>query len=467
MSVLEFDKRTNLLEQSAYKYTLQNVEEPNLYRHLYEYSSIPKTPFNHRVVPMYMPENIWITDTTFRDGQQSTSPFTVRQIVDIYKLMHRLGGPKGIIRQSEFFVYTDKDKEALQACLDLGYEFPEVTTWIRASENDFALVKNFGVKETGILVSCSDYHIYNKMGLDRQKAMDKYLGIVKTAIEYGVVPRCHFEDITRADFYGFVVPLAVGLMELGREAGIKIKIRACDTLGYGVSYPGAALPRSVPGIIYGLQHFAGVPSELLEWHGHNDFYKVVSNAGTAWLYGCSSVNCALLGIGERTGNCPLEAMAIEYASLRGTADGMDLSAITDIAEYFEQEVGYEIPPRTPFVGRSFNSTRAGIHADGMLKDEEIYNIFDTEKILNRPAKVMVGSHSGTAGIAHWMNQYFNIRKDARIDKHADIVLRVKEMVDDEYRVDRTTLLGDDELERMVLKADPDFYDNIAHRRHSK
>lgn len=467
MSVLEFDKRTNLLEQSAYKYTLQNVEEPNLYRHLYEYSSIPKTPFNHRVVPMYMPENIWITDTTFRDGQQSTSPFTVRQIVDIYKLMHRLGGPKGIIRQSEFFVYTDKDKEALQACLDLGYEFPEVTTWIRASENDFALVKNFGVKETGILVSCSDYHIYNKMGLDRQKAMDKYLGIVKTAIEYGVVPRCHFEDITRADFYGFVVPLAVGLMELGREAGIKIKIRACDTLGYGVSYPGAALPRSVPGIIYGLQHFAGVPSELLEWHGHNDFYKVVSNAGTAWLYGCSSVNCALLGIGERTGNCPLEAMAIEYASLRGTDDGMDLSAITDIAEYFEQEVGYEIPPRTPFVGRSFNSTRAGIHADGMLKDEEIYNIFDTEKILNRPAKVMVGSHSGTAGIAHWMNQYFNIRKDARIDKHADIVLRVKEMVDDEYRVDRTTLLGDDELERMVLKADPDFYDNIAHRRHSK
>ena len=118
-----------------------------------------------------------------------------------------------------------------------------------------------------------------------------------------------------------------------------------------------------------------MPSSQLEWHGHNDFYKVVSNAGAAWMYGCASVNCSLLGIGERTGNCPLEAMAIEYQALRGTDDGMDLSAVTEIADYMEREIGIEISPRQPFVGRHFNVTRAGIHADGMLKDEEIYNIF--------------------------------------------------------------------------------------------
>lgn len=155
----------------------------------------------------------------------------------------------------------------------------------------------------------------------------------------------------------------------------------CDTLGYGVSYPGASLPRSVPGIVYGLRFYSGVPSELLEWHGHNDFYKVEDNAATAWLYGASSVNCSLLGIGERTGNCPLEAMAIEYCQLKGRTDGMDLKVITEIAEYFENELDCVIPERTPFVGRNFNSTRAGIHADGLLKDEEIYNIFNTEKIL--------------------------------------------------------------------------------------
>ncbi|MBE6610191.1 MAG: 2-isopropylmalate synthase [Ruminococcaceae bacterium] len=465
--VLEYSEETNLLEQSEYRFNLQERATPNLYRHLFDYENVPKVAFNHRYVPINMPDEIWMTDTTFRDGQQSTSPFTVEQIVELYKLLHKLGGPKGLVRQSEFFVYTEKDRRALQECMALGYEFPEVTTWIRANEKDFDLVKQFGVKETGILVSCSDYHIYNKMGLTRAKAMDKYLGIVKSVLDKGIRPRCHFEDITRADYYGFVVPFAEALQRLSNESGIPIKIRACDTMGFGVSYPGAALPRSVPGIIYGLQHYAGVPSSMIEWHGHNDFYKVVSNASTAWLYGCSSINCSMLGIGERTGNCPIEAMAMEYASLRGTTDGMDLTAITDIARYFEDVIGYEIPPRTPFVGRNFNVTRAGIHADGLLKDEEIYNIFDTQKILGRPAAVAVDSHSGLAGIAHWMNGFYRLNgTPAAIDKKHPAIAKIKEMVDAEYEGGRTTVMGDTELEDMFKKADPITYKMINHY-HSK
>lgn len=461
-TVLYYSETTKLLEQSAYRYQLQDRETPNLYRHLFDYDSIPKVSFNHRSVPINMPENIWITDTTFRDGQQSTSPFTVKQIVDLYTLLHKLGGEKGIIRQSEFFVYTEKDREALRECMDLGYRFPEITSWIRANEKDFELVKQLGIKETGILVSCSDYHIYNKMKLTRAEAMEKYLGIVRNVLEHGIRPRCHFEDITRADFYGFVVPLAAALNDLSRESGIPIKIRACDTMGFGVSYPGTALPRSVQGIIYGIMHYAGVPSELLEWHGHNDFYKVVTNASTAWLYGASSVNCSMLGIGERTGNCPLEAMAIEYASLRGTTDGMDLSVITEIARYFEDEIGYEIPARTPFVGRNFNVTRAGIHADGLLKDEEIYNIFNTAKILNRPASVAVDSHSGLAGIAHWINSFFRLVGEEAIDKRSEIVIKMKEAVDAEYTAGRNTVMGDEELENILREIDYEEYKTITH-----
>ena len=252
--------------------------------------------------------------------------------------------------------------------------------------------------------------------MTRGQALDKYLGVVKDALDMGIVPRCHFEDITRADFYGFVVPFARELMKLREESGIPIKIRMCDTLGYGVTYPGASLPRSVQGIVYGLRFYANVPSTLLEWHGHNDFYKVVCNAATAWLYGASSVNCSMLGIGERTGNCPVEAMAIEYVQLKGTQDGMDLRAITEIADYFEKELKYDINPRTPFVGRNFNSTRAGIHADGLLKDEQIDNIFNTDKILGRPVTVVIGEHSGLAGIAHWVNAHFKLDGVQKIDK---------------------------------------------------
>lgn len=447
--MLEQSEKTNLLEQASYKYSLQDVSEPNLYRDLYDYDEVPKVAFNHRRVPMNMPKDIWITDTSFRDGQQSREPYTVKQIVDLYKLEAKLGGPYGLIRQSEFFIYTKKDREAVEKCLELGYEFPEITTWIRANKKDFKMVRDMGIKETGILVSCSDYHIFKKMNMTRRQAVDYYLETIRDAFDAGVVPRCHLEDITRADFYGFVVPFVTEIMNLSEEAGIPVKIRACDTMGYGVPYTEVAIPRSVPGIIYGLQHYAGVASEFLEWHGHNDFYKAVSNAGAAWLYGASAVNCSLLGIGERTGNVPLEAMVMEYASLRGSMDGMDPTAITEIAEYFKKEMGYEIPPMTPFVGENFNVTRAGIHADGLMKNEEIYNIFNTEKILNRKPGVAVSKTSGLAGISYWINEYYALKGNRKIAKNDPLVEKMKIWVDEMYADGRTTALANSELAAKV------------------
>jgi isopropylmalate/homocitrate/citramalate synthase len=447
--MLELSNKSNLLEQKNYRYSLQDVANPNLYPDLYSYDEVPRVSFNHRRVPLGMPEEIWITDTTFRDGQQSIEPYSVDQIVDLYKLMHRLGGPYGIIRQTEFFVYSEKDREAIARCMDLGYTFPEITTWIRATKEDFRLVKDLNIRETGILVSCSDYHIFNKLGLTRKQAMDKYLATVAMAFEAGVVPRCHLEDITRADFYGFVVPFVNELMKMSRDAGVPVKIRACDTLGYGIPFTEAALPRSVPGIIYGLQHYSDVPSEMLEWHGHNDFYKAVTNATTAWLYGACAVNCTLLGIGERTGNVPLEAMVMEYASLRGSMDGMDPTVITEIAEYYKNEIGYRIPPMTPYVGSSFNVTRAGIHADGLMKDEQIYNIFNTAKLLNRKPSVMIGKSSGLAGIAYWINENYGLTQSQCVTKHDPLVVALKDRIDEEYAGGRQTSLSVHELEEMI------------------
>ena len=275
---------------------------------------------------------------------------------------------------------------------------------------------------------------------------------LKMAHRYsGVMPRCHLEDITRADFYGFVVPFVNELIKLSKSADIPVRIRACDTMGYGVPFSEVAPPRSVAGLIYGLKHYSDVKSELLEWHGHNDFYKAVANASTAWLYGASGVNCSLLGIGERTGNVPLEAMVFEYASLRGSMDGMDPTVITEIAEYFRRNMGYKIPPMTPFVGKNFNVTRAGIHADGLLKDEEIYNIFDTKKILNRAAAVMVSKTSGLAGIAYWINSNYSLSGDDMVDKRDELVSAVKDWVDKEYEDGRTSTLSTEELEAIIEK----------------
>ncbi len=458
--MLEISNKTNLLEQKSYKYSLQDVQEPNLQRDLYSYGTVPKVAFNHRRVPMNMPEEIWITDTSLRDGQQSVEPYSVEQIVNIYKLLSKLGGPYGIIRQTEFFIYSKKDRQAIEKCMELDLKFPEITSWIRASKEDFQLVRELGIKETGILVSCSDYHIFKKMKMIRSQAMDMYLATVKDAFAAGVIPRCHLEDITRADFYGFVVPFVNELQKLSQEAGIPVKIRACDTMGYGVPYTEAVMPRSVAGIIYGLQHYSDVPSECLEWHGHNDFYKGVANASTAWLYGACAVNCSLLGIGERTGNVPLEAMVFEYAALRGSMDGMDPTVITEIADYFRKDIGYDIPPMTPFVGRSFNATRAGIHADGLLKDAEIYTIFDTGKLLNRPAVVEISKTSGLAGIAYWLNRNYRHKAGEEIKKQDPLVQTMKDWIDQEYEDGRQTVMTDKELDAMVERLAPGRFEKV-------
>ncbi|MDC7224816.1 MAG: histone-lysine N-methyltransferase, partial [Spirochaetales bacterium] len=206
-------------------YVLQERKEPELFREQFPYSEVPKILFEKTFLTPELPKEIWITDTTFRDGQQARPPYTPRQIGDLFALMSRLGGPKGVIRQSEFFIYSKRDRQALEICQEQNRPFPEITSWIRADRNDLKLVQERGLKETGILTSVSDYHIYLKLKKNRRKAMEDYLAIVKEALSQGIRPRCHFEDITRADIYGFCLPFAQELLSLARETGIPVKIR--------------------------------------------------------------------------------------------------------------------------------------------------------------------------------------------------------------------------------------------------
>ena len=445
------------LIKSTTEFPLVDVTEPNLLRHEFPYSGVPKITFDGKLLPIDLPKEYWITDTTFRDGQQARPPYTVKQIVDIFDLLHRLGGPNGVIRQSEFFLYSQKDREAVEKCLERGHKFPEVTGWIRAVKKDFQLVKDMGLKETGILTSVSDYHIFLKLNKTRRQCMDDYLDVVRASIEAGVKPRCHFEDVTRADIYGFVVPFAIELMKLSKESRMPIKVRLCDTMGYGVTYPGAALPRAIDKLVRAMVDDAGVPSEELEWHGHNDFHKVHINAATAWLYGCSAANGALLGFGERTGNPPIEALIIEYLSLRGDNNGIDTTVITDIADYFKRELKYRIPSNYPFVGDDFNVTRAGIHADGVLKNEEIYNIFDTAALLKRPLGVMVTDKSGLAGIASWINMHLGLEGEKKIDKRHPGVAKINKWVMGEFEKGRETSVSTEEMERLAHKYMPELF----------
>jgi len=426
---------------------LQDVSKPNLYRDTFPYSEFPRVKFDNKKVEYNMPEDIWITDTTFRDGQQSRPPYTPQQILRIYDLMHEIDNGTGLIRQCEFFLYSDRDRKAVELCLERDYKFPEVTGWIRAVPADFKLVTQMGLKETGILTSASDYHIFLKLRKTRAQALEKYLHVAKAALDSGVIPRCHFEDITRADYEGFVLPFANELMKLSKEYDSPVKIRLCDTLGFGLPYPCVELPRSVPKLVAGLREI-GIPAEWLEWHGHNDFHKVEVNAAAAWLYGCAAANCSIFGVGERTGNPPMEGIIIEHAQLKGTNKQINYTAITELAKYANKELGFNIPHNYPLAGSDFNVTRAGIHADGLLKNEEIYNCFDTDNLLNRPLSVAITDKTGAAGIKHWIEARFDIT----VAKHDPRVTAIKDKIDTEYVANRVSAISDKEMFNWMKEA---------------
>ena len=426
---------------------LVNVEKPNLYRQTFPYTEFPKVTFDDEKIEYDIPQKIWITDTTFRDGQQARPPYKPEQILKIYDLLHEIDGGTGLIRQCEFFLYSNRDREAVELCKERDYKFPEITGWMRAVAADFKLVSQMGLSETGILTSASDYHIFLKLRKTRAQAMNSYLDIVKAALDSGVTPRCHFEDITRADYKGFVLPFAAALMKLSKEYNKPVKIRLCDTLGFGLPWAGVSLPRSIPKLVHGLRQI-GVPSERLEWHGHNDLHKVQVNAATAWLYGCCAANAAIFGCGERTGNPPLEALVVEHAQLKGMTKGVNYAAITELAEYARKELALEIPPNYPLVGKDFNVTRAGIHADGLLKNEEIYNCFDTQKLLNRPVGVAITDKTGAAGIKHWVEAKYEIQ----IPKHDPRITKIKDKIDAEYAAYRVSVISDEEMFEWMREA---------------
>ncbi|HUX95974.1 MAG TPA: hypothetical protein VMV47_09605 [Bacteroidales bacterium] len=448
---------------------LVNTSEPNLLEGTFNYNLPPLIKFDGPVVEYIdgkpvefdpkslLKRDIYITDTTFRDGQQSRPPYSVEQIVKIYDLLYKLGGPNGVIRQTEFFLYTKNDRDALDKCRELGHKYPECTGWIRANKGDFRLVKEAGLKETGMLTSCSDFHIFHKLKFkDRQECLDSYCEVVEAAFEAGIRPRCHFEDITRADIEGFVLPFAERLMRMSEQVPeeLSAKIRLCDTMGFGISYPGVELPRSIPKLIYKLNKECGVPGSRLEWHGHNDFHKVLINGGTAWLYGCDALNTTLFGLGERTGNPPLEGAIIEYIAIKGDMNGIDTTMITSIAEYMDS-IGVKITDNYPFVGKHFNTTRAGIHAGGLRQSEQIYNIFDTTKLLNRSPRVAITDKSGVDGISIWVNEYFGLKGENRISKIK--VYKVAQWVMDQYEIEgRLSTITDEELEARVKEFMPDF-----------
>ncbi len=348
-----------------------------------------------------------ITDTTLRDGAQDPhfAVFPSETRLKYYDLLHQLDNGTGRIEQVEVFIYQKRDLWALDRLLEREYPFPQVTTWTRALPKDIKMLVDVSqgrIKETGMLASSSDHHIFDKLGHpSKEVAAERYLSPIMTACEYGIRPRVHLEDTTKADIYGFVIPF---MQRVLKETEGWAKFRVCDTIGWGSPDPYAPLPVGIPKLISTLIQETGAE---LEFHGHNDFGMATANSIAAYRYGCKRVNVAFAGLGERTGNTSLEQVVAGYIRLYGDP-GLDLKTLGRIRDLLTDEV-IPVPPKQPIIGDVF-STQAGIHQTGMSRGEQaeggpIYLAFDAAVVGEEAGEhSVIGALSGMDGIVSVLNR---------------------------------------------------------------
>lgn len=378
-----------------------------------------------------------ITDTTLRDGSQDPcfALFPHETKLRYYDLLHELDNGTGRIENVEVFIYQKRDQWVLEKLLERSYEFPQVTTWTRATPKDIKLLVELSqgrVKETGMLASASDHHIFDKLDHpSKEAAIEKYLIPIMTALENGIRPRVHLEDATKADISGWVIPFMKRVLD---ETKGRACFRICDTMGWGVPDPHAGLPTGIPKLVSVLYEETGAE---LEFHGHNDFGLATANSIAAWIYGCNRVNTAFASMGERTGNTSFEQMVAAMVRFYGNP-GLNLGVLAEITKLIHTEV-YPVSSKAPLIGDGIFTTQAGLHQTGVQRHNEapgglIYLPYSPNLVGREQVELhRIGGLTGMEGVVAILNQELEAsgekRRHTMVSRTAKLIY---DKVHDEY-----------------------------------
>jgi isopropylmalate/homocitrate/citramalate synthase len=356
---------------------------------------------------------IYLIDVTNRDGVQTAKlglSKLEKTMINMY--LNEMG-----IFQSEFgFPTTRHEANYLQTNLELaeiGVLKPiRLEGWIRAIVDDvettFERVPN--IKHLNLSISTSDQMINGKFQ-GRKKKRD----VIKDMTHAVTAARAHgaesigvnAEDASRTD-PNFLTEFGLAAKEYGAD-----RLRYCDTLGYDN-------PFTIYETTKALAKKIGIPIEL---HCHGDLGMAVANsiAGAKGVIDSGQdayINTTINGIGERAGNADLVAVILaatkskEFAEKYEMAGPIDLSKAWKIAKFASYAFGVPIPMNQPGVGANAFSHASGIHADGVLKDPENYELYSYEELgrgdpefVETGREIIAGQYSGISGFSHIMRQH--------------------------------------------------------------
>ncbi|MGB9882495.1 MAG: homocitrate synthase [Methanomassiliicoccales archaeon] len=315
-----------------------------------------------------------ICDTTLRDGEQAAGiVFANIEKIRIAKLLDEIG-----VQQIEAGIPAmgGDEKKCVKKIAQLGLN-ASVLGWNRANIEDISHSIDCDVDAVAVSMSSSDIHIEHKLRKTREWVIERLVESIEYAKSHGLYISANAEDASRAD-KEFLIQFAKAAEDAGAD-----RLRYCDTLGI-------LEPRGTFDAIASL--IKEVDLEI-EMHTHNDFGMATANAIAGVQAGATFVSTTVLGIGERTGNAPLEEIVMAAKHLLKIDTGIETQRFREIAEYVARAAGRTIPDWKPIVGSNCFAHEAGIHTDGVMKYLSNYEPYSPEEV-GMTRKIIIGKHSG-------------------------------------------------------------------------
>ena len=379
-------------------------------------SDTPQEPRSDNATRSAFPaDDVQLLDTTLRDGEQAPGvSLTPDEKVEIAEALDAAGID---VIEAGSACTSEGERDCIRRVTDLDLD-ATVTSFARGIRSDIDKALDCNVDGITLVVPSSDKHIETKVGSTREEVIEQSAELVAYAVDHGLWVELLGEDGSRAD-PEFLVELA----EAGHEAGAD---RFCyaDTVGH-------ASPEHTSAVVEQLAELG--PTSV---HTHDDLGLGMTNVHAGLRAGADFVHGTVNGIGERAGNVAIEEVAIALSHCYDL-ETLTLPKVYELATMVSQNTGIQLPPNKAVTGENTFTHESGIHTDGTLKDDTMYEPYPPETV-GRERRLVLGKHAGRAGVASALTEH---GVDVSDDELAAVVERVKDLGERGKRVTDADLLA--------------------------